>query len=104
MSVFSQSGVSLSHVNKLSMATLDQTFEQALELLAGSEWKAGKTYTQDGGYEVATARLAASGGEKLPWHLRDSLHPIDRDLSYEQFRSGLLLVGNIVKAPILGDG
>lgn len=93
MSLFSQSGVSLNHMEKLSSNTIDQTCQKALELLDHPDWKEGKTFTEEGIYKVVTAKLHPVGAEKLPWHKRTSIHPVDRDLSYEEFRNGLLLVG-----------
>ena len=91
MSLFSQSGVSLSHMEKLSSQTIQQTIDRALELLDHPDWKQGKTFTEDHVYQVQTAKLHATGAEKLPWHKRKSLHPVDRDITYEDFRNGLLL-------------
>jgi hypothetical protein len=92
MVLFSQSGVSLSHMDKISPQTLEQTFQRAVELLEHPDWKEGKIFTQEGVYQVKSAKLSPQGAEKLPWHRRTSLHPVDRDLSYDEFRTGLLLV------------
>ena len=91
MSLFSQSGVSLSHMEKLSSQTIQQTIDRALELLDHPDWKQGKTFTEDHVFQVHTAKLHATGAEKLPWHKRTSLHPTDRDITYDDFRNGLLL-------------
>lgn len=91
MSLFSQSGVSLNHMEKLSSNTIDQTCQKALELLEHPDWKEGKTFIEEGIYQMKTAKLHPIGAEKLPWHKRTSLHPVNRDLSYEEFRNGLLL-------------
>lgn len=91
MSLFSQSGVSLNHMEKLSSNTIDQTCQKALEILEHPDWKEGKTFTEEGIYQIKTAKLHPIGSEKLPWHRRTSFHPVNRDLSYEEFRNGLLL-------------
>lgn len=91
MSLFSQNGVQLNHIEKLSQQSIDATFDVALELLNGSQWQKGKLHKDDD-QQVQTYKLPARTNERLMWHLRDSEHTPERDVAYDAFRSGLLLV------------
>lgn len=91
MSLFSQNGVQLNHIEKLSQQSIEASFDVALELLAHSAWQAGKL-VKDGDQHVQTYKLPARTNEKLMWHMRDSEHTPEKDVPYDVFRSGLLLV------------
>jgi hypothetical protein len=90
-------------MEKLSSQTIEQTITKALELLDHQDWKEGKTFTEDNTYQVKTAKLHPIGGEKLAWHKRTSIHPVERDISYEAFRNGLLLDHTVQEQQYIPD-
>lgn len=93
MSLFQQSGVQLSRIDKLSKHSIDATFETALALLDNtSSWEDVKKYNEADGHVIQYSRQYARPGEKLMWHMRSSEHGPEMDLSYAEFRAGLLLV------------
>ena len=93
MSLFQQSGVQLSHIDKLSKHSIEATFETALALLEDtSSWEDVKKYNEADGHIIQYSRQYARPGEKLMWHMRSSEHAPEKDLSYDEFRAGLLLV------------
>ena len=91
MSLFSQSGVQLSHIEKLSPQSIEATFEAALQLLQEPGWSKGKLHKEADNQHVQMYKLPARANEKLQWHMRSSEHPVEKDLPYDSFRSGLLL-------------
>lgn len=93
MSLFQQAGAQLSHTDKLSSATLDQTFADALDLLDSEGWQTGKAVNKDG-QSVQGHKLPGRQGrrERLSWFRRSSEHRPEVDLTYDEFREGLLVV------------
>ena len=91
MSLFTQSGVQLSHIEKLSPQSIEATFGRALELLDEPGWHKGKMHKEADDQNVQTYKLPARTNEKLMWHMRSSDHSVQKDIPYEAFRDGLLL-------------
>lgn len=87
----------LTNADKLSSATIEATFQAALDLLALGTWKDIKLYDEKDEQKVQTSKLSARAAEreKLHWFRRTSEHTVDRDISYEEFRNGLLLVRSV---------
>ena len=97
MSLLRQNGVNMMHLSnadKLSSATVGATFQAGLDLLTLGAWKDTKRYNEKDGQVVQCSKLPARTAERerLHWYRRTSEHSVERDLSYEEFRTGLLLV------------
>lgn len=93
-SLFGQAGGNLLHTDKLSSATLDATFQAGIELLDQNSWQRVKTIHETGGFEVQIHKHAPRVPErdKIWWYRRTSEHPVERDLTYDEFRAGLVSV------------
>lgn len=104
LSIFSQNGVELSHVDKLSSATTEASIEAGLALLdAETGWENVKTiHEKKTNHSVHITKLhprkksdrERDRGEKLTWFRRTSEHDPAIDLSYEEFRQGLTVVSS----------
>lgn len=79
----------LSHIEKLSEATINEAFKSALDLLESKDWKTAKHHTSSG-YSVQCYRHAGVARSDTAWHMRISHHNPD-ELEYETFRAGLLI-------------
>lgn len=116
MSLFQQKGVGLSHIDKISSHSIASSIQTAIEVLEDGGWRdtkvkvikqttrhaasSGSTSEIGRGrrtpnkvkQKIQLSKLPRRKGEKMNWFKRTSTHPVDRDLSYDEFRTFLLEV------------